>query len=224
MSQSIKDPTELQSIYEHRFTAMLHYRTEVWRVLVDSFFQLYIKPGAAVLDLGCGYGEFINQVRGAQKYGMDLNPRSPEFLDKDVTFLRQDCSTRWNLPDASLDVVFTSNFFEHLPDKLALRNTIREAHRCLKPGGRIIAMGPNIKYVPGAYWDFWDHFLCLTELSLAEGLENNGYRVTEKVGRFLPYSMVNAPRYPVAFLRLYLALPLAWRFFGKQFLVVAERI
>ncbi len=223
MSESIKDPRELQSIYEHRFTALRQYRDEVWRVLAGEFFQRYVRPDAAVLDLGCGYGEFINHIRAGRKYGMDLNPRSPEFLAPGVTFLAQDCSQRWALPDASLDVVFTSNFFEHLPDKLSLRNTLREAHRCLRPGGRLIAMGPNIKFVPGAYWDFWDHFLCLTERSLAEGLENNGYRVTESVARFLPYSMVDAPRYPVALLRLYLAVPLFWRLFGKQFLVVAEK-
>jgi SAM-dependent methyltransferase len=155
---------------------------------------------------------------------MDLNPRSPEYLAPGVEFLAQDCSARWPLPNASLDVVFTSNFFEHLPDKKALRDTLVEARRCLKPGGRLIALGPNIKYVQGAYWDFWDHFLCLTEMSLGEALENNGYRVTLSHTRFLPYSMVGVPRYPLACLRLYLALPVLWRLFGKQFLVVAEKI
>jgi SAM-dependent methyltransferase len=223
MSVSIKDPSELQSIYEHRFTSMLQYRTEVWRVLTGAFFQKYVRSTDAVLDLGCGYGEFINQISCGRKFGMDLNPRSPQFLAKDVTFLQQDCSTPWQLPPDSLDVVFTSNFFEHLPDKLALRNTMQEARRCLRPGGRIIALGPNIKYVQGAYWDFWDHFLCLTEASLGEGLENNGYRVVESHARFLPYSMVNAPQYPVGFVRLYVQMPFLWRIFGKQFLVVAEK-
>jgi hypothetical protein len=34
--------------------------------------------------------------------------------------------------------------------------------------------------------------------------------------------MAGSPRYPLAFLRAYLKLPLAWRIFGKQFLVVAS--
>jgi SAM-dependent methyltransferase len=219
MSESFKDPNELQAIYEHRFTSMLDYRTRVWRILASSYFQKFVKPTDTVLDLGCGYGEFINNIRCGTKYGMDLNRRSPEFLAKDVTFLQQDCSTPWALPDASLDVVFTSNFFEHLPDKLSLRKTLWEAHRCLKPGGSLIALGPNIKYVQGAYWDFWDHFLCLTELSLSEAMLNNGFRVTSSLPRFLPYSMVAQPQYPPAFVRLYLAFPFLWRFFGKQFLV-----
>lgn len=223
MSQSIKDPAELQNIYAHRFTSMIRYRTAVWRVLTSAFFQKYVRIDDAVLDLGCGYGEFINHIRCGQKFGMDLNPRAPEFLAPGVQFLHQDCSTLWHLPNESLDVVFTSNFFEHLPDKQSLRNTLREAHRCLKPNGKLIAMGPNIKYLPGAYWDFWDHFLCLTELSLGEGMENNGYRVIESIPRFLPYSMVNAPQYPLAFIRAYLALPVLWPLLGKQFLVVGER-
>jgi len=223
MSTSIKDPAELQKIYEHRFTSMLKYRMEVWHVLTAAYFQRFIRPGDAVLDLGCGYGEFINNVRCGERFGMDLNPRSPEFLAPEVKFLRQDCSTRWSLPDASLDVVFTSNFFEHLPDKLAMRDTLLEARRCLKPGGTLIALGPNIKFVPGAYWDFWDHFLCLTEMSVAEALLNNGFRVTRSTAKFLPYSMVDRPQVPIAFIRLYLALPILWRIFGKQFLVMAEK-
>src|SRR5258706_16479280 len=87
----------------------------------------------------------------------------------------------------ALDVVFTSNFLEHLPHKDAIRRTLLEVYRCLKPGGRFIAMGPNIKYVPGEYWDFFDHYVPLTELSLAEGLSNCGFGIERKVGRFLPY-------------------------------------
>jgi hypothetical protein len=62
--------------------------------------------------------------------------------------------------------VFTGNLFEHLPGKTHLGHTLRAAFRCLRKGGRLIAMGPNIKFVPGAYWDFYDHHLALTKLSL----------------------------------------------------------
>jgi hypothetical protein len=93
----------------------------------------------------------------------------------------------------------------------------------LKPGGRFIAMGPNIKYIPGAYWDFFDHYVELTELSLAEALLNCGFEIEKQVGRFLPYTMSQGSQYPVWMLRVYLAVPLAWPIFGQQFLVVGRR-
>ena len=224
MSLSFKEPRELQTIYARRFTpGNAAYRDRLWKVLVADFFQSWISPDATVLDLGCGYGEFINHVKCRTRYAMDLNPDSPGHLAPDVRFINQDCSQPWALPPASLDVVFTSNFFEHLPDKLALKQTLIEAARCLRPGGLVIALGPNIKYVQGAYWDFWDHFLCLTELSLAEALANNGYNIRRMIPRFLPYTTVNQPAFPMAFVRAYLRMPWLWPFWGRQFLVVAER-
>jgi SAM-dependent methyltransferase len=214
---------DLQTIYSQRFASNQAYRQKVWQVLIADFFQQFIPSSASVLDLGCGYGEFINQIAASKKYGMDLNADTATRLAAGITFLRQDCSQPWPLPENSLDIVFTSNFFEHLPDKATLGRTLEQAHRCLKPPGRLIALGPNIKFLPGAYWDFWDHYLPLTELSLSEGLRNRGFVVERCEPRFLPYTMVGGRQYPMGFLRLYLRLPIAWRFFGKQFLVVARK-
>jgi SAM-dependent methyltransferase len=107
--------TDLSRIYAMRFASNQDYRVRVWRVLVERFFQKYIPADAAVLDLGCGYGEFINQVKARKRCAMDLNPDAPERLAEGVDFIRQDCSQPWALAPGSLDVVFTSNFFEHLP-------------------------------------------------------------------------------------------------------------
>lgn len=218
---TVSSEQELQKIYSARFTQNLEYRRRVWNVLVPIFFQRYVKPHDAVLDLGCGYGEFINTVRCGKKFAMDLNPDAPKYLDPSVHFLAQDCSARWQLDDASLQIAFSSNFFEHLPDKAALGRTFDEIYRCLTPGGRLIAMGPNIKHLPGEYWDFWDHHLPLTEKSLAEGLTSRGFQIAECVGTFLPYTMANQREYPIAFLKFYLRVPLIWRVFGKQFLIMA---
>ncbi len=214
---------ELEKEYEMRFSEVSSYRAAIWKVLTASFFQRFLPPNSTVLDLGCGWGEFINHITAQKKYGMDLNPSSKVRLNKDIEFLNQDCSEKWAIPGNSLDVVFTSNFFEHLPTKDHLKKTLQEAYRCLKPGGQIICLGPNIKYLPGLYWDFWDHYIELTELSLKEVLELNNYRVETCIPRFLPYTMVNATLPPLLFVKLFLKLPFLWRFFGKQFLVIARK-
>jgi SAM-dependent methyltransferase len=222
----VNDPSqqqELVRVYERRFGASAAYRQRVWSVLTAEFFQRYVPTDGAVLDLGCGWGEFINNIQARKRYGMDLNPSSVGRLDAQVAFFHQDSSRRWPLEDAALDVVFTSNFFEHLPDKATLRSTLAETFRCLRPGGRLICLGPNIKCVGGAYWDFWDHYLPLTERSLKEVLELIGFHVEECRARFLPYRMSGGMKPPTFSLSLYLKMPPFWRLFGKQFLVVAQR-
>ncbi len=216
-------PAELQSLYEKRFAGMSEYRNKVWQVLVGEYFAKWLPPNAVVLDLGCGHCEFINNVRVDKRYGMDLNPDTARQAAPGVQILAQSCSAPWTLPDDSLDVVFTSNFFEHLYTKQDLRDTLLQAWRCLRPGGRIIALGPNIRYVSGAYWDFFDHYLPLTELSLGEVLNETGFTLEEQIPRFLPYSMSQGSQPPIWTLHLYLKLRFAWPLFGKQFLVVARK-
>jgi SAM-dependent methyltransferase len=221
-SQRTPTPADLERLYNTRFSGKSSYRQAVWRTL-GPFFSRWIAPDAAVLDLGCGCCEFINAMQCGTKYAMDLNPDARSHASPQVTLLRQDCSVKWPLPDESLDVVFSSNFLEHLPTKDALESTFLEAHRALKPGGRFIAMGPNIKQVPGAYWDFIDHHLPLTELSILELMKKCGFEPEFSADRFLPYTMSQGQKYSTWILRLYLAVPLAWRFWGKQFLVVGQK-
>ncbi len=219
---NIDSRQDLRNLYESRFRGSLAYRRAVWQVLISDFFLKFLTPEDTVLDLGCGYGEFINQVSCRRRFAIDLNPASAEHLNSQVTLFEQDCSTAWPLPEATLDVVFTSNFLEHLPDKTALARTIDEARRCLKAGGLLIALGPNIRYLPGRYWDFWDHHVPLTDRSLSELLQSRGFTVSLSIGKFLPYTMSQGRQYPVLLLRLYLRLRPVWRIFGRQFLVIAK--
>jgi SAM-dependent methyltransferase len=209
--------------YERRFGRLEEYRIKVWVELSRSFFQTFIARDSVILDLGCGWGEFINVIQAGKKYGMDLNPESPKHLNPEVTFFHQDCSTSWPVEEGSLDIVFTSNFFEHLPSKDHLLATIKEANRCLKEGGLLICLGPNIKYVGGAYWDFSDHHLPLTDVSMEGFLRLAGFRELKVTKKFLPYTMAKGLQPPIALLRLYLRMPVLWPIFGRQFLIVARK-
>lgn len=223
MSDLSQSASDFEQIYRERFADTLAYRREIWKELTARFFAARVPPESVVLDLGCGYCEFINQIVAHKKYGMDLNAEGAGHAAMDVTIIQQDCSDPWPLDDCSVDVVFTSNLLEHLPTKAHLEKTLRQVRRVLKQEGVIIAMGPNIKYVPGAYWDFFDHHLALTEASVSEVLKKCGFVMQEVRGRFLPYTMSQRKAYPVWILRAYLMVPLCWHLFGKQFLVVARK-
>ena len=160
----------LDALYRHRFLDEdLPRKRLIWQTLCREFLQRHVGRDAVVLDLACGYGEFINAIAARARHAADLNPDSPRHLDPGVIFHATSADRLDDIPDETIDVVFASNFLEHLPDKAALSLVFKEAFRVLKPGGRFIVLGPNIRYLPGAYWDFWDHHLPLTHLSLAEG-------------------------------------------------------
>ena len=84
--------SDLSRIYAQRFASNQAYRQRVWRILIDDYFRQFIPSSASVLDLGCGYGEFINGIRSARRFAMDLNQDATKFLEAGVEFLCQDCS------------------------------------------------------------------------------------------------------------------------------------
>ena len=218
-----KVSTQLQQEYRQRFKENDTYRDSIWRILCESFFSKYISQEDTLLDLGAGWGEFSRNVNVKEKYAMDLNPDCGGKVAGHSIFLMQDCSSIWPFEDNSLDVVFTSNFLEHLPNKELVDKTLAEAFRCIKPGGKIICLGPNIKYVKGSYWDYWDHYIPITDESMAESLILRGFCIKEKINKFLPYTMSTGMQPPLIALKFYLRFSFLWRFFGKQFLVVAQK-
>lgn len=215
---------DVQKLYRSRFSeAERNAKQQIWRVLCEDFFSLFIRPSDTVLDLACGYGEFINAIDCGVRIAVDLNEESGAFLRSDVTFYNQSCAELDCIEDASLDVVFESNLFEHLADKAELQSVVETVYRKLKTGGRFIMMQPNLKYVGHAYWDFYDHTIPLTHLSCAELLRTCGFRLHTLIPRFLPYTTKGRiPQHP-ALVRLYLKVRPAWRILGKQFLIVAEK-
>ena len=215
---------DLERLYRHRFDPQeLRHKDRIWAVLCRDHFQRHVGPGDTVLDLACGSGEFINHIRAGTRIGVDLRAESREALEPGVRFVQTPATDLGAIPEASVDLAFTSNFLEHLATKDDLLTVLGELRRVLRPGGRVLIMGPNIRYVPGAYWDFFDHHLPLTEASVAEALALAGLRVDSALARFLPFSTKS--RLPQApwLVALYLRVPLVWRLLGQQFLVQASR-
>lgn len=214
---------DLQQLYRNRFGHARESRAAIWAVLVRDFFQAWVRRSDTVLDLGCGYGEFLNHVCAARRIGVDLNPDSADMLDPGIEFHGGRADDLSFLADESVDVVFTSNLLEHLQSKAEVERTIAEAHRVLKPGGHLIAMGPNIRFLSGDYWDFWDHTVPISDRSLIEVLESQHLRIVDDYDRFLPYTTRSPwPQAPIL-VRQYLRSRAAWPIFGKQFVIRARK-
>lgn len=214
----------LKELYEIRFSPEDRANKDaVWKVLCDSFFSRYIKSTDTILDIACGYGEFSNHVKASRKIAIDLNPDAKKYLKDDVELYLSSASSMDKVDSSSIDVCFSSNFFEHLPDRQTMDDVLKEAFRVLKPNGRYVAMQPNIRYEPGRYWDYYDHILPLSHLSCKEAFEKSDFIVEEVIPKFVPFSTATRlPQWPIL-VRLYLAFPPIWRLLGGQFLIVARK-
>lgn len=218
------DGAELSELYRIRFAEQeLGRKNAIWKEICEGFLQRFIRPTDTVVDIACGYGEFLNNLQAARKIAVDLNPDARRHLQAGVEFHLRAATELGAVVRGEADVVFTSNFLEHLPDKKALDAFLEEVLAALKPGGKYIVLGPNLRYLPGEYWDFYDHHLGLTHLSLSEALQLRGFEVDLCIDRFLPYTTQGAlPTHPLL-VKAYLRVPLAWRVLGKQFLIVARK-
>lgn len=218
------DGRDLSDLYKIRFANdQLPRKNAIWQVICQDYLQRFIKPSATVVDIACGYGEFLNNIKAEKKIAVDLNPDSKGFLEPSVEFHQCMATDLGTVVQGQADVVFTSNFLEHLPDKKTLDQFLDQVLIALKPGGKFIILGPNLRYLPGEYWDFYDHHLGLTHLSLSEALQLKGFLVDVCIDRFLPYTTQGAlPTHPLL-VKAYLKFPLVWRFLGKQFFIVASK-
>jgi SAM-dependent methyltransferase len=215
---------DLQKTYAARFAATgLDKRKRVWRILCREIFDQFSSPQHTVVDLACGYGEFINAVTARRKIGVDVNPDAPRHLDPSVEFHAYPALELGRVGENVADLLFTSNFLEHLRDKSECDAVFQQVLQVLKPGGRFVVLGPNIRYAYREYWDYYDHYLPLSHLSLAEGLAQAGFEIERVIPRFLPFTMNSSMPTADVFVWAYLKLPFAWRMLGKQFLVVARK-
>jgi SAM-dependent methyltransferase len=177
-----------------------------------------------VLDIGAGFGEFLRHIRCRRRIAVDIErlpgrtlpPGTEEVFTPSHRMSEQ-------IAAESVDVVFCSNFFEHLPDTATFLATLEEIRKVLRPGGRLLVLQPNIRLAGGAYWDFVDHHLPLTERSIVEAMLTVGFDVTHVIPRFLPFTTRSAFPQSPWLVRLYLAFPPAWRLVGKQSFLAAQK-
>ena len=214
----------LDLLYQGRFSEKeVKDKSRIWEVLCKHFFQVYVSPNDTVLDLGAGYCDFINNIQCREKLAVDLNDDTPLLAHSNVTVQQASSTNLSFLADESVDVVFTSNFLEHLRTKEEALQTFNEVHRVLKKGGLFLILQPNIRHVGFEYWDFFDHHIALTDKSLIEGLLIKEFKINRVISKFLPFTTKSKiPQHPFL-VWLYLKIPLVWRVMGKQSFLVAEK-
>ena len=194
-------------------------RAIVWRTLWDAFFRHRISPRDCVLDLGAGYGDFINNVVAARRIALDLWPDMPLHVAPGVETIVAPVSDLSGIAESSVDYAFASNLFEHVPQS-TLAEVLAQLRTRLTARGTLTILQPNYRYAFREYFDDYTHVAIYSHTSLADFLDSQGWEVIETRPRFLPLSVKS--RLPVwaPLIRAYLASP--FKPLGKQMLLVAR--
>jgi len=188
-------------------------RDVLWKTLCEAYFQLLVPPDACVLELGAGYGHFINHIRCARRIAIDRWEGAARFLAPGVEARIGSVTDLGFLPDGSVDFVFASNLFEHLTQN-EFETVLGQVRAKLKRGGTLNILQPNYRFAHREYFDDFGHVSVYTDRSLADFLACHGFRVIVCEPRFLPLTVKSRlPVWPFL-IRLYLALPV--KPLGKQ--------
>lgn len=212
-----------ERIYEYRFKDIdIKKKNIVWKEIAAFVRELTNNP-QKILDPAGGMCEFINNIDAPEKWTIDLNEAFIEkYADKSVKKVIGNNLTV-DLPDDYFDLAFVSNFLEHLSSQEQVGEFLQKIFRSVKPDGFIAVMGPNFKYAFREYFDFADHTVCLSETGAAEHLVGAGFDIVKIYPRFLPLSFRGGLPVNKFLIQSYLKMPFAWRFFGKQFLIIAKK-
>jgi predicted TPR repeat methyltransferase len=132
------DHAGIQTVLRHR------------RPYLKQMIAAFVPPDRTtrILDLGCGYGAILYELRSlgyAQLTGVDVSPeqvqQARELGFGDVH--RQEISAFLaKTPDAAYDTIIAFDVFEHFA-KQQIFDLFEQAHRLLPPGGRLIFHAPN---------------------------------------------------------------------------------
>lgn len=207
-----------EGYFDTRFTPDPR-RDVLWRALIRYHFQKQIRPDHTVLELGCGYGHFINNVKAGHRIALDQWPDSRRHLNQGIEAHVGNVNDLSFVADRSVDFAFASNLFEHVgQEDFAL--VLDQLRRKLKPGGSLNLLQPNYRFAYREYFDDYTHRTVYSHLSLRDFLEANSYEVFECIPRFMPLTIKSRFKVSPALIRLYLLSPV--KPLGKQMLLRAR--
>ena len=191
-------------------------KVAVWGAVADYLDAKY-GIGETVVDVGAGYGYFLEGVDAEHKFAVDHSSYPLKKTAADVEPLVGDV-TEIPLEDGAADTLMLSNVLEHLSTD-DIQTALAEVRRVLSPEGVLFVVTPNFALAPRQYFDDFTHKTVLTHHSLADLLNLSGFTEQDRIVRFLPFS--SEGRLPVSRLlvRLYLHVPVS-PFAGQSLFVV----
>lgn len=195
-------------------------RKVVWREIANHLSR-FITGSAAVLELGAGYCDWINQVQAKERVATDLWDGITRYAGVGVRCVVGDVvQVLRSLSPQQFDAILASNFFEHF-NHAELDSLLEHVRERLQREGVLIVIQPNFTYAYRQYFDDYTHRAVFTAVSLPAFLRSKGFEIVRVVPRFLPLTMKSRLPKWRWLVRAYLWSP--FRPLAGQMLIVARK-
>ena len=161
----------------------------------------------SLLELGAGYCDFVNQYPARNRYCVEQNILMKKFATRGVSF---HCVNGVQLPGFgtdSMDLIFASNFLEHLKESehQLLMPRISEV---LRKEGCLVLLQPNYRLCKKHYFDDETHQTIFSDKNITTFMNSYGFKIKKLIPGLLPFSMQSKlPQWPIL-VRLYLLSPI----------------
>lgn len=137
-------PLERQEAYRGRYAR----ENPGWRPATHVYrdrIAAHLTPETRLLDLGCGRGGVVEQLRNAPGRWIGIDPDLSSLREHRLPSLPRLCgqAERLPFPDNAFDLVCCSWVLEHLPHPT---RALAEVARVLAPAGRFIFLTPNRRH------------------------------------------------------------------------------
>jgi 2-polyprenyl-3-methyl-5-hydroxy-6-metoxy-1,4-benzoquinol methylase len=125
-----------------KFSGLIEWLVRLVGARHVRFFLAGLPEGARVLDVGCGRGVLLREIasRGFEAHGIELSEAAARGADPRAHIRIAPRLSEAGYPDAFFDEVILWHVLEHLRDP---RETLQQAQRVLRPGGRLVIAVPN---------------------------------------------------------------------------------
>ena len=142
VDDSVPDATRMRTLESPNFQGETF---QILSLMQLSGVNFAARPGARALEVGPGYACYAQlfQMLGLEYWANEMGQGSSAFLARQFG-ARVVPGPLEEIPaslDASFDLVFSKDSFEHHPDPLA---SIRRCSRLLRPGGHLVVTVPNL--------------------------------------------------------------------------------
>jgi len=165
----------------------------------SPFLSKYIKKEDAVLDMGCGTGGLLLNMRKdgyANLTGCDPSQASINKLkEKKIKCIKGSIYDNLNKAMRKFNALLLSGVLEHLYD---LRKALQNISLYLEPGSKLICNVPDIlnyykSPAPLPYYINIEHINHFSPGTLLKLFEYNNFSVLEIISRNIKYGSVDAP-------------------------------